>query len=463
MVWMATWWLTEAIDISATALLPLVLLPLFGAASMKQATQPYAHPLIFLFMGGFLIALSMRRWGLDKRVALNTLRLVGTRPANMVAGFMLATAGLSAFVSNTATTAIMLPIALSVIQLVRGTRDRDAAAGPALGDHFALCLMLGIAYAASIGGIATIIGTPPNAFLVGFLRDSISMEYRIELSFARWLMIGLPLSLVFLPIVWLLLTRVFYPIRVRQIEGGSELIQRELDALGPAKFGEWATLAVFLCTAVCWIVRPLLAKIFCSFDGQTVYPFAGLTDSTVAMIGALALFVIPADARQRRFVMDWQAAAELPWGILVLFGGGLSLAAAVENNGVAEFIGSQASHFAGMPALVIVLVVTTAMIFLTELTSNTATTATLLPVFAALAPGLGVHPYLLVFPAAIAASCAFMMPVATPPNAIVFASGEVTIPQMAKAGWWLNLLGIALITSLTMLVLGGVLGVDLQN
>ena len=471
MAWMAIWWLTEAINISATALLPLVLLPLFHASSMRATAAPYAHPLIFLFMGGFLLALSMQKWGLDKRIALCTLVLFGTNPINMVGGMMLVTAVLSAFVSNTATTAMMLPIALSVIRLVRDRPlgnsdnkiDQNSLISSGARTNFALSMLLGLAYAASIGGIATIIGSPPNAFLIGFVSQTISEPYRTEVNFANWLLIGLPLTVVYLPLSWLLLTRVLYPIRIREIEGGRELIRCELGMLGPTNRGEWITLMVFLCTAACWVLRPLLVKFAWRIGDQETRVFEGLTDSGIAMLGAMALFVIPVNVRHRDFVMDWKTATKLPWGILLLFGGGLSLAAAVQANGVDEFIGNQTSHFAGMPPVVQVLVVTTLVIFLTELTSNTATTATLLPVLAALAPGLGVHPFLLIFPAAISASCAFMMPVATPPNAIVFGSGELTIPQMVKAGIWLNLIGIVLVTVLTFLVISPYLDLHLEG
>ncbi|MHC4210086.1 MAG: SLC13 family permease [Planctomycetota bacterium] len=440
MTWMAVWWLTEAIDISVTALLPLPLLPLLGAGSIGETTVPYAHPLIFLFLGGFLLALSMQRWGLDRRIALVTLRLVGDRPANIVAGSMLATAVLSMFVSNTATAAMMLPIALSVIALLG--RGEAESPGPS---HFALCMMLGIAYAASIGGIGTKIGTPPNGFLLGFVEDN----YGQEIDFVSWLAVGLPLVIVFLPIAWLLLTRVVYPVPLARIEGARDVVREAYRGLGPTKFGEWATLVVFLATALAWITRPILARWV-----------PGLNDSVIVMVAAVLLFVIPVHARRREFVMNWQTAQKAPWGILILFGGGLSLAAAVRRNGVAELIGNQVSALGDVPPIVLVLAVTALVIFLTELTSNTATTATLVPILAALAPGLGLHPYLLIFPAAIAASCAFMMPVATPPNAIVFGSGYLTIPQMCKAGLWLNLIGVGLITALAYWVIAPLLGVD---
>jgi sodium-dependent dicarboxylate transporter 2/3/5 len=460
MIWMGIWWLTEAVPIYATALLPVAVFPLLGIADMKAASSPYANPMIFLFMGGFLLALSMQKWGLGKRIALTILRIVGTRPVNMIAGFMLTTAVLSAFVSNTATTAMILPIAVSVIRLVRTQGEPDGlgkSGQKGTSDNFATCLMLGIAYSASIGGTATIIGTPPNVFLVSYLSDSIAEPYRTELSFARWLLVGVPLAIVFLPLVFVVLTRVVYPVTAQEIEGGGQLIRDELDSLGPTKRGEWATLVVFMVTATLWIMRPILVRVTLGDAGASWSPLSGLTDAGIAMVAALILFVVPVDTQRRQFVLDWETALQLPWGILILFGGGLSLAAAVHANGVSEFLGSHAGFVSGMPPVVVIFCVTAGMIFLTELTSNTATSATILPVLGAVAPGLGLHPYLLVIPAAIAASCAFMLPVATPPNAIVFASGEVTLREMVKAGLWLNLVAIVLVTLLSLLLIGPLL------
>ncbi len=479
MVWMAVWWLTEAVDIEVTALLPLAAFPILGVASMQATASPYADKNIFLFMGGFILALSMQRWGLDRRIALLTLRMVGTKPANMVAGFMLATAVLSAFVSNTATAAMMLPIAMSVTALLKRQLG-DEAAGISTDEsgqmleplesqrikdlkHLSLSLMLGIAYAASIGGLATIIGTPPNVILVSFLQDEkkIGADYKMAIGFADWLKIGVPLVVVFLPLVWLVLTKVLFPVRMKQVEGGGELIDREYRNLGPPVKGEWITFIVFMLTAICWITRRWLTGLgWETVDGR-FEPLSGLTDEGIVMVAAMLLFVIPTQWRKGEFTMNWQTASKLPWGILILFGGGLSLAAAVQANGVAQFIGSQTAFFEEPSPLLIVTVVTVMVIFLTELTSNTATTAALLPVMAALAPGFGVHPYLLLFPTALAASCAFMLPVATPPNAIVFSTGHVTIPQMCKAGIWLNIIGVVLIVVLTMTILGPVLGVKL--
>ncbi len=484
MIWMAVWWLTEAIDISVTALLPIVLFPLLGIATMNNAAAPFADPLIFLFMGGFFQALSMRRWGLDKRIALATLRMVGTKPVNMVGGFMLVTAMISAFVSNTATTAMMLPIALSVVALtVRKPQLENATgtAGLSVGQqaamnvvyhpepdsdsrsqatkNFATCLMLGIAYASSIGGVATIIGTPPNVFLISFLNESLAEPFRTEISFARWLIIGVPFAVVFLPIVWILLTRLLFPIHDMKLDGGHQLIEREYQLLGSLNRGEWATLIAFGLTATAWITRPWLAQIPWEISGQVMYPLARWTDGGIAMTGALLLFVIPARSQPGEYVMNWSTAEQLPWGILILFGGGLSLAAAVEANGVAEFVGCQSSHLHGLSEFWLVLIVVVVVVFLTELTSNIATTATLLPVLSAMAPGLGIHPCLLIVPTTIAASCAFMLPIATPPNAIVFASGEVTIPQMVKAGLWLNAVSIVLITAMTFFIIKPLLGI----
>jgi sodium-dependent dicarboxylate transporter 2/3/5 len=461
MVWMGIWWLTEAIHISATALLPIVVFPLIGATNIKDACYPYADPLIFLYFGGFVIALSMERWGLGKRIALLTLKVVGTSATGMIGGFMLVTAALSAFVSNTATTAMMLPIALSVVALLK--RQLPSSNPSSETDErvqkFGVCLLLAIAYSASVGGITTIIGTPTNAFLIGFVRDQIAEPYRQEFTFAGWLPIGLAFSITFLPIMFFLLTRILFPIGQIVISGGGELISRELAELGSIRRGEWNTLLVFSITVAFWLFRPLLAHIQLELGPITISPFANLTDTGIAMLGGLLLFLLPVSLSPREFTMDWSTAEKMPWGILFLFGGGLSLAAAVQANGVAEFIGSQTSLFRSLPTVVIVLVVTIAIVFLTELTSNAATTASLVPVLAALAPGLGLHPYLLIFPATVAASCAFMLPVATPPNAIVFGSGAITIPQMVRAGILLNLLSILLIMLLVWFVIKPWLGI----
>ena len=449
--WMAIWWMSEAIPVYATALLPLALLPLTGATTLRLAATPYGHELIFLFMGGFIIALAVQRWGLHERVALTTLRFVGTRPDRIVGAFMGISAGLSMWVSNTATTIMLLPIALSVIGLTGDGEGDPAGAEPDTDTrNLALCLLLGIAYAASVGGLGTLIGTPPNLFMASYVREHLGGE----ISFVRWMAVGLPLVVVFLPLVWWVLTHVVYPIRASQIRGVEALVRSAGERLGPVSRGERATAAVFAMAALGWLFRPLLVKV----EIAGLRPLAGLSDTGVAMLAALALFVIPVDAKRRVFVMDWDTAAKLPWGVLVLFGGGLSLAAAIRSTGVSAFLGAQLGGLGGAPPWLIVLGVTALVIFLTELTSNTATTVTLIPILAELGIAVGVPPIQLIVPATLAASCAFMLPVATPPNAVVFGSGRVSIPQMMRGGLWLNLIGIALITAIAWALVLPVLG-----
>jgi sodium-dependent dicarboxylate transporter 2/3/5 len=430
-VWMAVWWMTEAIPIYATALLPLALFPVFGVSSVRSAAAPYGHELIFLFMGGFILALSMERWGLHRRIAFRALSWVGQKATRLVGGFMLVAATLSMWVSNTATAVMMLPVALSISQLA-GDAPED--------DDFRVALLLGVAYGCSIGGIGTLIGTPPNLFLASYVKS----ELGFEIGFARWMFFGVPLVASFLPITWWLLTRFLYPLGDRHIEQGRDEIRRALDELGPLGRGEATTLVVFAMTATLWIFRPLLADL----SWGDTQPFSGLSDTGIAVFAALSLFCIPVDVTRREFAMNWETAVRLPWGVLVLFGGGLSLAAAIGANGVGDWIGSQFAGLDAVPAFISVLAIVALVVFLTELTSNTATTATLVPILAALAVALRTDPLLLIVPAAVAASCAFMLPVATPPNAIVFGSGQLSIAQMSRAGIWLNLAGIALISVL---------------
>ena len=440
---MAIWWVTEAIPIPATALLPLVLFPVLDVVPIRETAAPYANPIIFLFMGGFMIAQAMQRWQLHRRIALSVVQALGTRPHRLVLGFMLATAFLSMWVSNTATAVMMMPIGLSVIGLVAPAGDAGEGTLPAR-LNFGTGLMLGIAYAASIGGLGTLIGTPPNALLAGFLETS----YGFEVGFARWMLVGIPLAAVSLPLVWLYLTRAAFPIGIAEIPGGRAMIEDELEALGPVSAGEWRVGLVFGLTALAWILRPLL---------DDVVP--GLSDAGIAMGAALALFLIPVDREAGTFALDWDTARGLPWGVLILFGGGLSLAAAVTETGLAEWIGTALSALDAWPTALLVAGVTAVIVFLTELTSNTATAAAFLPILGPLAVALGENPLLLAVPAALGASCAFMMPVATPPNAIVYGSGYITIPQMARAGAVLNVAFIVLITALAYTVMLWALGV----
>jgi len=437
---LAILWLSEAMPIAATALLPIVLFPMLGVAPVAAATAPYADPIVFLFLGGFIIALAIERWNLHRRIALTVLSGVGAREDMQIGGFMVATAALSMWVSNTATAALMLPVALSVVP-----RGKDGAVAPAK-RPFATALMLSVAYSASIGGVATLIGTPPNTLLAGFMRQT----YGTEIGFAQWLVLGLPLSLLMLVLCWLLLTRWLFPVGRSEVEGARRAIRDELERMGPASRAEKRVAVVFAAAALLWITRPLLARWL---------PVLQLSDTTIAIAAALAFFMIPNGRERGGFLLTWRYAERLPWGVLLLFGGGLSLAAAVADSGLADWIASSLSGLEGSSVLVLVLVVTVLIIMLTELTSNIATTATFLPLVAALAVSLEQNPLLLAIPAVLAASCAFMLPVATPPNAIVFASGFLTIPQMVRAGIWLNILSVIVIVTLVYLLINVVFAV----
>ncbi len=436
---MATWWISEAIPIPATALVPLVAFPALGIADIGPAAAPFANPLIFLFLGGFLIAAALQRWGLPRRIALHTIQLVGTRPTSIVLGVMLSSAFLSMWVSNSATAMTMLPIGLSLISLVGdGPTTDGGVAASGRSTHFPTVLMLGIAYACTIGGLATLVGTPPNAFLAGFVNES----YGIEVGFAQWMALGVPLTAVGLPLVYLVLTRLLYPLDREPLVGGATLIRDELERLGPMTEPERRVLVVFGLTALLWMGRPLLD-----------HWVAGLSDPGIAMFGALLLFVLPAGRRRATRLLEWSSAQRVPWGVLILFGGGLSLAAAFTATGLTDWIGGRFAGLGSWPSAALVLTVVTVVILLTELTSNTATAAAFLPVMGSVAVGIGDSPLLLAVPAALAASAAFMLPVATPPNAIVYGSGAVSMGQMVRAGLVLNLLFVGLITAAAMLLL----------
>jgi len=421
---MATWWISEAIPIAATALLPIVLFPLLGVMSTAQTTAAYANHLIYLFLGGFLIAMAMQKWNLHRRIALHTIRIVGTSPSRTVLGFMLATAFLSMWISNTATAMMMLPIGLAVIASRHENGDE--------GNGFGISLMLGIAYAASIGGVATLIGTPPNAILAGVLEETTGRT----IGFAEWMGFALPLALLMLAIAWFYLTRIAYPSGEAGGAKTRDLLHEQLQQLGPTRWEEKWILAVFTAVAAGWILRGLV----------DVAWLDGVGDATIAMAGATLLFLIPSDWRKGRFLLDWESAVKLPWEIIILFGGGFTLASGFAESGLTAWIVSRLGLLEATPPWLLVAAVTMLVIFLTEVTSNTATATIVLPVMGALAAAMGMEAAELMIPAAIAASYAFMLPVATPPNAIVFSSGEVTIPQMARAGLWMNLIASLVIT-----------------
>jgi len=448
-VLMAVFWMTEAMPLAATSLLPLLLFPLFGTLSFAEAAAPYANKYIFLFLGGFMLAAAIERWDLHRRIALHTVLAAGTGPARLVGGFMVATALLSMWISNTATTMLMLPIATSTIQLL-GSAQADSP-GQGRTDRLATCLLLGVAYAASIGGIGTLVGTPPNAFLAGFLES-----HGMAIGFAQWMLLGVPLATLLLAIAWWVLTRWLFRLETSSVEGGRQLIGQQLAALGSMSRGEVIVLGVFLTTAAMWIGRGLLVR-WDWFVGR--FPAIGnLNDAMIALGAALALFLIPVDRKRGIFALDWPSASHVPWGVLLLFGGGLSLAEAMTRSGLTEWIGGLVGQLGGLPQAALVVVTVGLVILLTEITSNLATTAALVPILYGVAMGLDVQPMGLLVPAAIAASCAFMLPVATPPNAIVFGSGRVTIGQMVRAGIWLNVVGVVVIPVFVQLVGAWLLG-----
>lgn len=435
MMLLAAWWATEAIPIPATSLAPIVLIPALGIGTVGQATAPYANPTIFLFMGGFVLGLAMQRWNLHKRIALMTLLAVGTKPSHQIGGFMIATGFLSMWVSNTATAIMMLPIGLSVVSMF----END---DPAAVRKYATALLLAIAYAASLGGIGTIIGTPPNALLVAYLADN----HDIHIGFGQWMLIGVPISVLMLITVWFLLARKDFGLNAEN--NSRELLQKQLTDLGPMSRGEKTVGIVFLLTAAAWIFQPLLSS--------SLIPW--LNDTIIAIASAIIMFLIPVD-REKGNLMDWETASKMPWGVLLLFGGGLSLAAVITSSGLAVWIAESLAVIGMLPTLAIVLVITAVIIFLTEITSNTATAAAFLPLMGALAMAQDVSPILYAVPAAVAASCAFMMPVATPPNAIVFGTGHMKITDMISAGFKLNIAGVIIVGLLAYYLMFWVFGI----
>lgn len=438
-LWMASYWLLEVIPIPATALLPIALFPLLGVMPTADVTAAYANHLIYLFMGGFLIAMAIERWQLHRRVALHTVRLVGVSPPRLILGFMVATAFLSAWISNTAAAMMMVTIGLAVLSQLEPE-------GEGQGGRFGTTLMLAIAYAASIGGVATLIGTPPNAILAGVLEKS----HGYQLGFAQWLAFGAPLSLLLLAFAWWYLVRRLPPTAGPATRQGGAAIHAALRELGPMGVQERRVLLVFLLVVAGWLTRGLFAH----------GPLALVTDSSIAIAGALLLFMLPAGGAQPGFLLDWQHAVRLPWDIILLFGGGFALAEGFAATGLTVWLAGSLEVFGSLGLLATLLAVVLLVIFLTELTSNTATASLLLPVMGGFASAIDAHPLLLMVGTALAASCAFMLPVATPPNAIVFASRRVTIPQMAHAGFWLNLVASGVITAFVLWLLPALWGLD---
>ena len=426
---MAIWWATEAIPVPVTALLPLALFPLSGVTSFKEAAMPYANPNIYLFLGGFMLALAIERSGLHKRMALHMIIAAGSSGTRLIGGFMLVAALISMFVMNTSTTLMLLPIGLAVCSVISNTipglTDKEI-------NYFDTSLMLGIAYAATIGGMSTLVGTAPNIVFSAFMQET----YGVEISMIDWMTLGVPLAIVMLLSAWVVLTKYVFPTTFITSDETKLYLKNMLREQGPLSKDEIKISIIFGLTALAWMLRTIL---------DNYQMFAGLTDAGIAIISAILLFMIPSSTSKGE-LLDWSDSNKLPWGLLILFGGGLSIAAQINSSGLGIWIGEGLSILSTVPPIFLILAVAALIIFLTEVTSNVATTSTFLPVFGAVAIGIGVLPVSLTVPVCLAASCAFMLPVATPPNAIVYGSGKFTIATMMKAGFVLNIIGIFVVT-----------------
>ena len=428
--WMVVWWITEAAPIPVTSLLPIILFSVTGVFTIDEATAPYANKIIFLFMGGFMLGLAMERHNLHKRIALSLIKKTGTNPNGIILGFMLTTAFISMWISNTATTVMMLPIALSITNLLNVGETTDKGK-----QRFALSLMLGIAYAANIGGTATIVGTPPNVAWVGFMNSMMD----IEVSFAKYLTVGVPVAVIMLTITYLLLTKVLFPSKVKNLSESTHVIDDQLKELGPMSKAEKYVAIIAICTALAWILRGNLN----SWLNTNL-----LSDALIAMVGAVAMFVVPLNLKKAEFLLEWEFTKKLPWGILLLFGGGLTLAKAMEKTNIVQVVGEVISQ-QGMNPTILIIVLCAFMLFMTELMSNVALTVIFIPVVLGISISMDINPMYLSLPVTLAASYAFMMPIATPPNAIVFSSGMIKMKDMIRAGFFLNIIAILVLAILS--------------
>lgn len=445
-LWISIWWISEAVPIPITSLLPIVLFPMVSDMSMKEVTTPYATPIIFLFIGGFILALAMEKWNLHRRIALHIINLVGTNMRQIVLGFIIATGFLSMWISNTATTLMMLPIALSIITQFQDFNEKSKVKLQGA-DVFGKALVLSIAYSASIGGMATLVGTPTNLIFA----QNVKEFYNVEIPFDQWFWIGLPISVILLAVCWQHLVRWAFPLSNKKVEAGKAVIQSQLKALGKMKLEEKWVLGIFTAVALAWISRRYLISPF----------FPKVNDINIALMGAFLLFIIPSASKKGEQLMDWKTSLKLPWGVLLLFGGAFSLAAAFEASGLTQWIAERLGLLKGIPIWIILLVLIAGVNFLTEITQNMATCTLMMPILAASAEALDLHPYPLMAGTCIAASCAFMLPFATAPNAIIFGSGVFNIREMIRAGFWLNVVSILVITAIIYWVLPMIWGINL--
>lgn len=446
-LWIATWWVTEAIPIPATSLLPLFLFPMGGVLSDQETASFYGDDIIFLFLGGFLLAVAMERWNLHTRIALSIIKAIGTTTATILLGFMIATALLSMFVSNTAAVMIMIPIGLAIIKEANELTEKDMEDDV---KKFEKSLVLGIGYAGTAGGLGTLIGTPPLIILTGQMEQL----FDYELNFAQWMLVGVPVTVVMLAVTWFFMNYVVFKHNMKELPGGREIISNELEKLGKVQIEEKWVLTVFSFAALMWILRGFFFEDFAFTEL--------LGDGSIAMIAAVLLFLIPTKRKSKR-ILDWSVSKELPWGVLLLFGGGLALAGAIQETGVDAWLGEMLTGVEGMHILIVMLIVAAMILLLTEFTSNTATATMILPVLASLAMALDVHPLAVMAPAAMAANCAFMLPVGTPPNAIVFGTGKINIQEMVRAGVGLNIIATLIVVTVTYLWLPVVYDIDLTN
>ena len=437
---MAVWWITEALPLAVTALLPVALFPILGIMNGQKVSATYFNHVIFLFIGGFLLALAMQKWNLHRRIALRVLTLTGASPARILLGFMAATAFLSMWISNTATAMLMIPIVLSIILELEKANGEEAVA------RYAVGLLLGVAYSASVGGIATLVGTPPNLSFIRIFQ--IYFPEAPEISFARWLLFAFPITVTFLGIIWGYLYLIYKPAKNNWQTVGADLFQRQYQQLGPMRREEKTVLAAFVLMAVLWICRADIDLGIVRLPGYAgLFPCPDyINDGTVAIFVAVVLFALPAGENRRGRIMDWQTAKELPWNIVLLFGGGFALASGFKDSGLSLWFGRQLAWVSQTPPVVIILVICLMLTFLTEMTSNTATTEMILPILAGLAISININPLYLMLPATLSASMAFMLPVATPPNAIIFGTNRLQVMDMAKTGLALNLIGTGLST-----------------
>tara|TARA_B100001094_G_C18167068_1_gene792786 strand:- start:337 stop:1803 length:1467 start_codon:yes stop_codon:yes gene_type:complete len=426
-VWIAIWWISEAIPISVTALLPIILFPITGGLELSNTTASFGHQYVFLYLGGFIIAIAIEKWNLHKRIALNIINLIGTNIVNIILGFMVATAFMSMWISNTATAVMMLPIAMAIVTQLKdnpSTKENE-------NEKFGKVLMLGIAYSATIGGISTQIGTPPNLVLAGV----VSEIFGYEITFFQWFKFGFPISVILLFVSWKYLTSFAFKLNQNTFPGGRIEIKNQLTALGKISYEEKLVAGVFTLTAIAWISRSFLLK----------FIIPQIDDTIIGLIGAVLIFILPTKNKERP-LLTWKEALKLPWGILLLFGGGMAIAVGFKDSGLASWIGSQMTLLDGISLLLLVFILISSVNFLTEITSNFATTAMLLPILYPMAIAIDVHPFILMVSATVAASCAFMLPVATPPNAVVFGSGYLRISDMVRVGIWMNLISIIILT-----------------